>query len=306
MPIKVPDNLPAKEILKEENIFVIDESRAFHQDIRPLRIGILNLMPDKKTTEVQLLRLLGNTPLQIEITLLHVKSHVSKNTPMEYLTSFYKSFDDISSSKFDGFIITGAPVELMAFEDVTYWDELKQIMAWTKGNTTSTYHICWAAQAALYYHYGINKYTLEEKLFGIFPHYKSKKGIDLLRGFDDVFYVPQSRHTQIKTADILKNDDLMILSESEEAGVYIASNRNFSQVFVTGHSEYDRGTLKNEYKRDLSKGEDIKKPENYFLFDDPENEPFVRWRSHASLLYNNWVNMIYQTTPFDIRQIGKG
>ncbi|MBE6011457.1 homoserine O-acetyltransferase MetA [Anaeropeptidivorans aminofermentans] len=307
MPIKVPDNLPAKSILKRENIFVIDESRAFHQDIRPLKIGILNLMPDKKTTEVQLLRLLGNTPLQIEISLIHVKSHISKNTSQEHLTSFYKTFDDISDSKFDGFIITGAPVELLEFEEVDYWSELCEIMEWTKKNTTSTYHICWGAQAGLYYHYGIKKYALKEKLFGVFPHSKTKEAenaIDLFRGFDDVFYVPQSRHTETRIGDIEKEENLMILSKSSQAGVYIVSDRSFSQIFVTGHSEYDRLTLKNEYLRDVDKGDEIKTPENYFLMNDPEKIPFMSWRSHASLLYNNWVNLVYQETPYDITQIG--
>lgn len=307
MPIKVPDNLPAKNILKQENIFVIDESRAFHQDIRPLKIGILNLMPDKKTTEVQLLRLLGNTPLQIEISLIHVKSHISKNTSQEHLTSFYKSFDDISDSKFDGFIITGAPVELLEFEEVDYWPELCEIMEWTKKNTTSTYHICWGAQAGLYYHYGIKKHALKEKIFGVFPHSKTKEAenaIDLFRGFDDVFYVPQSRHTETRIEDIEKEENLMILSKSSQSGVYIVSDKSFSQIFVTGHSEYDRLTLKNEYLRDMDKGDEIKAPENYFLLNDPEKNPFMSWRSHASILYNNWVNLVYQETPYDINQIG--
>ena len=262
-------------------------------------------MPNKETTEVQLLRLLGNTPLQIEVTLLHMESHESKNTSKQHLKSFYKNFKDVRDKKFDGFIITGAPIEHLKYEEVNYWEELSDIMEWTKNNVTSTYHICWGAQAGLYYHYDIDKYPLEEKLFGVFPHMKTGEYIDLLRGFDDVFYVPQSRHSQVRMEDIEKVDKLNILSVSKQAGVYIVATDNYEQIFVTGHSEYDSFTLKEEYIRDLTKGDNIKKPENYFFLDDPNNNPFVIWRAHASLLYNNWVNIVYQNTPYDISPIGK-
>lgn len=308
MPIKVPDNLPAIEILLNEQIFIMDESRAFHQDIRPLKIAILNLMPFKEETEVQLLRLLGNTPLQIETTLLHPKSHDSKNTPAEHLKSFYHTFDEVKNQKFDGMIITGAPVELYAYEEINYWNELTEIMKWSKTNVTSTLHICWGAQAGLYYHYGIPKYILKEKMFGVFPHYtnvfKAKERVNLLRGFDDEFFVPHSRHTEVRKEDILKVKQLEILSESAESGVYIASSKDGRQIFVMGHSEYEPGTLKREYERDIKKHKNSNIPKHYFKNDNPNGEPIVRWSSHANLLYSNWLNYyVYQTTPYDIQKI---
>lgn len=300
MPIKVPDNLPAKEILNKENIFVMDESRAFHQDIRPLRIIVLNLMPKKQETEVQLLRLLSNTPLQIEVSFMHMESHISKNTSMVYLTSFYNVFNDVKNEKFDGMIITGAPVEKIKFEDVTYWKELSEIMEWTKTNVTSTMHICWGAQAGLYYHYGINKYPLDKKVFGVYEHTKVYRHFDLLRGFDDVFYVPHSRHTEVRKEDIENIKELDILSQSSESGVYIATSKDRKRVFVMGHSEYDTYTLKTEYLRDINKGLNIDVPEHYFKDDNSANEPIVKWKSHSSLLFNNWLNYyVYQITPFD-------
>lgn len=304
MPIKIPDDLPAKETLNNENIFVMTEQRAIHQDIRPLRIAILNLMPTKIVTETQLLRLIGNTPLQVEVELLHPRTHTSKNTPAEHLTKFYKYFDDVRNEKFDGLIITGAPVELMEFEEVTYWNELVDIMEWSKKNVYSTFHICWGAQAGLYYHYGIRKYPLNEKLFGVFRHRICKPNTMLLRGFDEYFYAPHSRHTEIKREDVEKVSELDILSDSEEAGIYIIKTRGGRQVFVTGHSEYDRDTLKSEYERDIAKGLDIKIPKNYFPGDDPSNIPVVTWRSHANLLFSNWLNYyVYQETPYDLSQL---
>ena len=304
MPIKIPDNLPAKETLTNENIFVMTEQRAIHQDIRPLRIAILNLMPAKIITETHLLRLIGNTPLQVEIELLHPKTHISKNTPAGHLTTFYKTFDDVRHEKFDGLIITGAPVEQMEFEQVTYWDELKNIMEWSKKNVYSTFHICWGAQAGLYYHYGIKKYPLKEKLFGIFVHRICKPNTMLLRGFDDCFYAPHSRHTEIRREDIEKISELDILSDSEEAGIYIIKTKGGRQIFVTGHSEYDKDTLKSEYERDVSKGLEIKLPRNYFPGDDYSRSPFVTWRSHANLLFSNWLNYyVYQETPYDLSQL---
>ncbi len=301
MPIKVRDNLPAKKILLDENIFVMDESRAFHQDIRPLKIIVLNLMPLKLETEVQILRLLGNSPLQIDISFMHMESHISKNTSAEYLDLFYNVFDDVKNKKFDGMIITGAPVEQLEFEDVTYWDELTQIMEWSKTNVTSTFHICWGAQAGLYYHYGVKKYPLNKKIFGVFPHRRIYQHIDLLRGFDDIFYVPHSRHTEVRREDIEKIDELIILSESEEAGVYIVSSTDGKQIFVMGHSEYNRETLKNEYERDKAKGIDIELPKNYFKNNDPNEEPIANWKAHSSLLYTNWLNYyVYQTTPYQL------
>ncbi len=304
MPIKIPDNLPAVEVLNNENIFVMDEAKAFHQDIRPLKIAILNLMPTKIETETQILRLIGNSPLQVDIVLLHPKTHTSKNTPEEHLIKFYNTFDDVKHEKFDGLIITGAPVEQMEFEEVNYWDELKEIMEWSYYNVTSTFHICWGAQAGLYYHYGISKHPLKEKMFGVFPHKINKKNIKLLRGFDDVFYVPHSRHTGIRKEDIEKVPELEVLSESEEAGVYIVATKDGKQIFVTGHSEYDPFTLKAEYDRDVCKGLNISVPKNYFKEDDPSKEPVVMWRGHGNLLYCNWLNYyVYQETPFDISQI---
>ena len=299
MPIKIPNELPAVEILTKENIFIMDEHRAIRQDIRELKIVILNLMPIKQVTETQLLRLLGNTPLQIEITLLHPKTHVSKNTSQDYLLTFYKTFDEIKDEKFDGMIITGAPIEHLPFEEVTYWEELTQIMEWSKIHVTSTFHICWGAQAGLYYHYGIPKYTLPEKMFGIFPHTLENPQVKLLRGFDDQFYVPQSRHTEVRREDIEKVYQLDLLSTSEEAGVYLVISKDRKQIFVTGHSEYDPLTLKEEYERDRKKGLDIQIPKHYFPQDDPTKYPVVRWRGHANLLFSNWLNYyVYQETPY--------
>jgi homoserine O-succinyltransferase len=304
MPIRMPNNLPAAEILTNENIFVMTEERASHQDIRPLKIAILNLMPTKIVTETQLLRLLGNTPIQVEAVLLHPQTHVSKNISEEHLTTFYKTFDDIRKERFDGLIITGAPVELMEFEDVNYWDELKRIMEWSLHNVYSTFHICWGAQAGLYYHYGIKKYPIKEKMFGVFPHKVCKSNTMLLRGFDDIFYAPHSRHTEVRREDIEKVHELDILSESEEAGIYILKTNGGRQIFVTGHSEYDKFTLKGEYDRDISKGLDIKVPKNYFPGDDPNKPPLVTWRGHANLLYSNWLNYyVYQETPFDLNEL---
>jgi len=300
MPIKIPDHLPAAEILRNERIFVMGESRAFHQDIRPLKIIILNLMPDKKTTEVQLLRLLGNTPLQVDITLLHMESHHSKNTPQEYLTAFYHIFDEISAEKFDGMIITGAPVEQISFEEVIYWLELSDIMQWSKTHVTSTFHICWGAQAGLYYHYGVPKHHLPGKMFGVFAHMATSQS-DLLRGMDDIFYVPHSRYTEVRRADMEHIPHLQILAESEESGVYLAASDDGRQIFATGHSEYDPDTLSNEYNRDVAKGLAITIPVNYYPNDDPTQKPAVRWRSHASLLFSNWLNyFVYQETPFNL------
>ncbi|WP_018756191.1 homoserine O-acetyltransferase MetA [Paenibacillus terrigena] len=301
MPIKIPDALPAKEILTNENIFVMDESVAYHQDIRPLQIVILNLMPTKETTETQLLRLIGNTPLQVEVVLLHPKSHTSKNTSVEHLETFYHTFEDIRHRRFDGMIVTGAPVEQMEFEEVNYWEELEQIFEWSKTNVTSTMHICWASQAGLYYHFGVPKYSLEEKCFGVYPHVITTPNISLLRGFDEQFYVPQSRHTEVRREDIELNENLEILSESEESGIYIVATKDGKQIFVTGHSEYDPLTLKWEYDRDVAKGLDVAIPKNYYPKDDPSRVPLSLWRAHANLLFSNWLNYyVYQETPFDL------
>jgi homoserine O-succinyltransferase/O-acetyltransferase len=296
----LPDELPATEILANENIFVMKESRAFTQDIRPLRIVILNLMPVKQTTETQLLRLLGNTPLQVEIVLLHPGSHTSKNTSEEHLSTFYKTFDEIKDEKFDGMIITGAPVEQLPFHEVTYWKELQQILDWKLTNVTSTLHICWGAQAGLYHHFGVPKHPLPEKLFGVFAHTVNKPNVKLFRGFDSVFHIPHSRHTENRREDIEKVAELEILSESEEAGVYIVATKDGRQIFVTGHSEYDQGTLRDEYERDRSRGLDIAIPKHYFPNDDPSQPPVVNWRAHANLLFSNWLNYyVYQETPYD-------
>lgn len=304
MPIKIPDSLPAKEVLINENIFVMGESRAFHQDIRPLKIAILNLMPTKIVTETQLLRLVGNSPLQVEIVLLHPKTHVSKNTPQEHLKTFYKNFDDVRGQKFDGLIITGAPVEQMDFEEVNYWKELKDVMDWSIHNVFSTLHICWGAQAGLYHHFGIKKYPLDKKMFGVFPHTINKKYVKLFRGFDDVFFAPHSRYTEVKREDIEKVNELEILSESDEAGIYIVSTKNGRCIFVTGHPEYDPLTLKEEYERDIAKGIEIEVPKNYFPDGNPAKNPVVQWRAHANLLYSNWLNYyVYQETPFDLNEI---
>ncbi|MBR2499476.1 MAG: homoserine O-succinyltransferase [Clostridia bacterium] len=304
MPIKIPNELPATKVLNNENIFVITETRALTQDIRPLRIAILNLMPTKIVTETQLARLLGNTPLQVEVELLHTKSHISKNTSEEHLLSFYKTFDQIKHMKFDGMVITGAPVENLPFEEVDYWQELTEIMEWSKTNVTSTFHICWGAQAALYYHYGVPKYPLDKKLFGVFKHKVDHKTSILFRGFDDEFFVPHSRHTTIKREDIEKVPELKILSTSDDAGVYVVCTAQGRQIFVTGHSEYDADTLYKEYKRDVDAGLPIEVPKNYFPDDDPTKTPVMNWRGHANLLYSNWLNyFVYQTTPYDIDEI---
>ncbi len=304
MPIKIPVKLPASKVLANENIFVMDENRASSQDIRPLRIGILNLMPTKIETETQLARLLGNTPLQVEVELVQVSTHKAKNVSPEHMLAFYKTFDEIKQQKFDGFIITGAPVEKMAFEEVDYWEELCTIMEWTKTNVHSTFHICWGAQAAMYYHYGIAKYPLEEKLSGIFRHKVSYKNSILMRGFDDEFMVPHSRHTTVKIEDVKKCKDIKILACSEKAGLYAAATKNGKQIFITGHSEYDRDTLKKEYLRDKDAGLNPKVPENYFPDDNPEKDPVVTWRGHANLIYSNWLNyFVYQSTPYDITEI---
>jgi len=301
LPIKIPNALPATQTLLSENIFVITETRAMTQDIRPLKIAILNLMPTKITTETQLARLLGNTPLQVELELLNTASHTAKNTSADHMLSFYRTFEDVKDEYFDGLIITGAPVEKMEFEEVNYWEELCAIMEWSTTHVHSTFHICWGAQAGLYYHYGIKKYPLEEKLFGIFEHHKDKKDAILLRGFDDVFLAPHSRHTYVKREDIEMNPELKILASSERAGVYAISNHGGSRIFITGHSEYDADTLKKEYMRDKAQGLPIKVPENYFPNDDDTKEPIVSWRGHANLLYSNWLNyFVYQTTPYDL------
>lgn len=306
MPIRIPDNLPAGEILNSENIFVMFEDRAYHQDIRPLKIAILNIMPTKITTETQLLRLLGNTPLQVEITFLRPASHLSKNTPVEHLEAFYKTFEEVQEEHFDGLVITGAPVEQMPFEEVNYWEELTRIMDWSRTNVYSTMHICWGAQAGLYYHYGIQKYDIPYKMFGVFPHTKNKDHVKLLRGFDDVFYVPHSRHTEVRREDIEKVDDLEILSESEESGVYLVASKDGRNIFATGHSEYDPLTLKAEYERDVEKGLNIQVPKNYYPNDNPNCEPQVRWRGHGNLLFLNWLNYyVYQETPYDLSKLGK-
>lgn len=304
MPIKIADNLPAKKILEKENIFIMTEKRASHQDIRPLRIGILNLMPTKITTETQLLRLLGNTPLQIEAVFLQTESYESKNTSTEHLEEFYKTFSSVKHKKFDGLIITGAPVEQMPFEEIDYWQELIQIMEWAKHNVYSTLFICWGAQAGLYYHYNIPKYTLGKKVFGVFPHNVNIKHTKLLRGFDDIFFAPHSRHTEIKREDIEKCSNLSILSESDEAGIYIVASKDGREIFVTGHSEYDPLTLKYEYDRDIEKGLSIEVPKNYYPDNDPSKTPIVRWKSHANLLFSNWLNYhVYQETPFNLDTI---
>ncbi len=305
MPIKIPNDLPATAILNEENIFVITETRAITQDIRPLKIAILNLMPTKIATETQFVRLLGNSPLQVELELLHTKTHESKNTSKEHLLTFYKTFDEIKHQKYDGLIITGAPVEHMEFEEVEYWQELCEIMEWSKTNVTSTLHICWGAQAGLYYHYGIQKRQLDKKLFGVYKHTLDRKTAILFRGFDDEFYVPHSRHTDVRREDVESVPELKILSSSKEAGLYVCATDLGRQIFVTGHSEYDADTLQKEYLRDKNAGKEIDIPYNYFENDDPTLPPKVTWRSSANLFYSNWLNyFVYQTTPYDINEIG--
>jgi homoserine O-succinyltransferase len=303
MPIIIPDQLPAKDILSDENIFVMHEGRAIHQDIRPLQIAILNLMPTKIVTETQLLRLLGNTPLQVEVTLMRTNHNSGRNTPEEHLLAFYQTFDQVCERRFDGLIITGAPVEHLPFEEVTYWKELQAIMDWGFSNVFSLLYICWGAQAALYHQYGIPKYPLPAKQFGVFPHRIAQRNVKLLRGFDDVFYVPHSRHTEIRRADIEKVPELHILVESPEAGVYILATQDGRQIFVTGHSEYDALTLKKDYDRDVGADLPIAIPENYYPEDDPSRPPLVRWRGHAHLLFANWINYyVYQETPYDLAQ----
>lgn len=304
MPIKIDNQLPAHHSLELENIFVMTEGRASRQDIRPLSIIILNLMPTKIVTETQLLRLLSNSSLQIDIELLQTATHKSKNTSEQHMLKFYKTFDEIKNNRYDGMIITGAPVEKMKFEDVDYWDELCRIFEWTKTNVYSTFHICWGAQAALYYHYGIPKYPLEEKMFGIFPHFSLDKYHPIMRGFDDIFYVPHSRHTEVRRSDIALVKDLQILSYSEIAGVHLISDMDCRNFFATGHSEYDCDTLAKEYFRDKEQGLDIKIPYNYFPADDPNRMPLVQWRSTANLLFTNWLNyFVYQRTPYDLSSL---
>ncbi len=306
MPIKIPNELPATRVLEDENIFVMTETRAITQDIRPLRILLLNLMPTKIDTETQLSRLLSNTPLQVELYLMHTATHKSQNVSEEHLTSFYRTFSEYKDEYFDGMVITGAPVEKLEFEGVDYWEELCEIMEWSKSHVHSTFHICWGAQAGLYYHYGVRKHMLDKKLFGIFPHKADYVRSILLRGFDDVFPVPHSRHTTVLREDIEKVPELKILASSEEAGVYAISSKNGRQIFITGHSEYDRGTLEREYLRDKNAGLPIGVPKNYYPNDDDTKEPMVSWRSHANLLYSNWLNyFVYQTTPYDIKKVSE-
>ncbi|MGL5314783.1 MAG: homoserine O-acetyltransferase MetA [Peptostreptococcaceae bacterium] len=306
MPIKIPKELPAFGVLHQENIFVMDIERSLHQDIRPLKIAILNLMPLKIQAENQLLRYLSNTPLQVEITLLKTESHNSTHTPIEHLEKFYQNFDDVKYEKFDGLIITGAPVEHLEFEDVDYWEELQSIMDWSTENVFSTLHICWASQAALYHHYGVKKYLLDKKLFGVYEHTVNYPNSDLMKGLDDTFYVPHSRHTTVYKNDILKVNELNILSESDDAGVFIVSNNTGRQIFVSGHLEYDRDTLQKEYLRDLNKGLDIDIPNNYFPKDDITKDPVVKWRGSANVIFSNWLNYcVYQNTPYDINCICK-
>ena len=304
MPIKIQMGLPARSIIESENIFVMDEVRASNQDIRPLEILILNLMPTKIATETQLLRLLGNTPLQVDPEFIRTGTHKSRNTPEEHLIKFYKTFREVRHRTFDGMVITGAPVEQLPFEQVDYWSELCEIMEWSKTHVHSTFHICWGAQAGLYYHFGIPKYPLEEKLFGVFPHRVERKNSILCRGFDDTFMVPHSRHTTVRREDVEKHPEIKIIASSQEAGVYIMSTENGRQIFITGHSEYDPDTLEKEYLRDKGEGLKIAVPKNYYPDDDDTRPPRVTWRSHANLLYANWLNyFVYQTTPYDLREI---
>ena len=304
MPIRVQNDLPVKEILESENIFVMDEHRATHQDIRPIQIGLLNLMPLKEDTELQILRSLSNTPLQVDVTFVRVSSHVSKNTSTSHINKFYQSFDEIKNRRFDGFIITGAPVEQMPFEEVDYWKEVSEIFDWARTHVTSTLYICWAAQAGLYHFYGVPKYPLPQKMFGIFKHKVYDHQNPIFRGFDDEFYVPHSRHTEVRKSDIEKVPELTLLSESEESGVYMVMARGGREFFITGHSEYSPYTLDTEYRRDLDKGLPIEMPLNYYRNNDPKKGPLVRWRGHANLLFSNWLNyFVYQQTPYDIREI---
>lgn len=303
MPVNVPDNLPAIEILRKENIFVMTQSRAIHQDIRPLQIMILNLMPVKATTETHLLRMLSNSPLQVEVTLIHTNTHTSRNTSQDHLANFYSTFESIKHKKFDGLIITGAPIEHLDFEEVDYWSEITEILLWAKKNVTSTLHICWAAQAGLYFNYGIQKHPLASKMFGIYKHTVLDRTVPIVRGFDDEFMAPHSRHTEIRREDIIGIPELKIISESDEAGVYLVESQDQHDIFVTGHSEYDPFTLKDEYERDLNKGLPIEIPKNYFPNNDPSKMPEVYWRSHASLLFSNWLNYyVYQATPYKLEE----
>lgn len=305
MPLKLPDKLPAIEILKGENIFVMDTSRAMSQDIRPLRIVVLNLMPLKITTETDLIRLISNTPLQIELKLMKLRSHTSKNTPVEHMRVFYKDFEYLRDEKFDGLIVTGAPLEQLQFEEVSYWDELTGIFDWARTHVTSTLFICWAAQAALYHYYGVPKYPLEHKMSGIFRHTTIGEPVPIFRGFDDEFWAPHSRHSEVRRADIERVDGLKILSESDEAGVFLVSGRGGREFFMTGHMEYSPLTLDTEYRRDLGKGMDIDMPKHYYRDDDPTKQPLDRWRAHANLFYSNWLNYyVYQETPYNLQEIG--
>ena len=304
MPVNIPDKLPAFQTLTNENIFIMDETRAVHQDIRPLKIAILNLMPLKISTEIQLLRLLSNSPLQVELDFLQTATYISKNTPREHLYLFYKTFEQVKDKKYDGMIITGAPVEHMEFEDVAYWEEFKRIVDWSHHHVTSTLYICWAAQAGLYHIFDIPKYPLKKKMFGVFKHRVYEKKNPLVRGFDDIFYAPHSRHTEIRKEDIERNSGLSLLADSDEAGVYIVMDKAGKHIFVTGHSEYDPLTLRDEYVRDKSKGQKIEIPKNYFPGDDPDGEPIVRWRGHSNLLFSNWLNYyVYQITPYHLEDI---
>ncbi|MBO7098857.1 MAG: homoserine O-succinyltransferase [Bacteroidaceae bacterium] len=304
MPLRLPDKLPAIDLLKNENIFVLADSRANSQDIRPLRIVVLNLMPLKITTETDLIRILSNSPLQLEIQFMKVKAHTSKNTPIEHMKAFYRDFDLMRNEKFDGMIITGAPVEHLDYKEVTYWDEISEIFAWARTHVTSTMYICWAAQAGLYYHYGVPKYPLPQKMFGIFPQYMSDNTLPIFRGFDDVFYMPHSRHTEIRKEDILKVPELTLIAESPMSGVSIVMARDGREIFITGHSEYSPNTLDTEYKRDLGKGLPIQMPYNYYKNDNPALGPLVTWRAHGNLMFQNWLNYyVYQETPYNIDDI---
>ena len=304
MPLRLPDKLPAIELLKRENIFVMDDSRAHMQDIRPLKIAILNLMPLKITTETDLIRLLSNTPLQLEISFMKLKSHTSKNTPIEHMLMFYRDFEQMRNEKYDGMIITGAPVETLDFEEVTYWDEMQEIFQWARTHVTSTLFICWAAQAGLFYYYGIPKYPLPKKMFGIFPQYTQDPTLPIFRGFDDVFQMPHSRHTEVHREDILAHPDLKLIAESPDSGVSMVMARGGREFFITGHLEYAPDTLDKEYRRDKDIRDDVELPRHYYLNDNPDNHPLVSWRAHANLLYNNWINYyVYQETPYDINEI---
>ena len=304
MPLRLPDRLPAIDLLKKENIFVMDDTRAHNQDIRPLKIVVLNLMPLKITTETDLVRLLSNTPLQLEISFMKLRSHTPKNTPIEHMMMFYKDFEELRKHKFDGMIVTGAPVETYEYEDVTYWDEMKDIFSWVRTHVTSTLYICWAAQAGLYYHYGIPKYPLEKKMFGIFEQHTLEPMLPIFRGFDDVFMMPHSRHTELHREDIVANKELSLIAESEESGVSIVMARGGREFFITGHLEYAPNTLDNEYKRDMGVRDDVDMPKNYYRNNHPEEGPLVTWRAHANLFYSNWINYyVYQETPYDIDKI---